>query len=225
MSLKKEWLYKLSLTAAPVIFKLVTRLLFFTCRIRVRGLSIPEGLRREGQPLIAAFWHYSIIGTIVLGRGMKWVCMVSASKDGEYIARILEKMNYRTVRGSKGGGGVRALKQMVGAVLEGYNAAIVADGSKGPERQVQAGAILLASHSGAPVMPVLWAADRYFAFRSWDRTILPKPFARVEFVYGEPLTVPSGLDSAGLEHYRLELEKRLNDLYKAVWGQFGIARH
>ena len=225
MSLKKEWLYRVTLAAAPVIFKLVTRLLFFTCRIRVQGLAIPENLHRAGQPYIAAFWHYSIVGIIALGRGSRYACMVSASKDGEYIARIIERFGYLALRGSRSDGGVRALKQMVGLVAAGHDAAIVADGSKGPERVLQAGAILLASHTGAPVMPVLWAADRYFAFRSWDRTVLPKPFARVEFVYGEPLTVPAKLDSAGLEHYRLELETRLNDLYVEVWGRFGISRH
>lgn len=225
MALKKRLIYKLTLLLAPLAYRIITRLLFATCRVHVQGQEIREGFQKQGIPFIAAFWHYSIIYTVYRSKGLSWVCMVSPSKDGEYISRILEGLGYRTVRGSKGGGGVGALKGMLKAVREGFNAAIVADGSQGPARKVQSGAILLASRTGAPIVPVMWSADKYITFRSWDRTVLPKQFSRIEFVYGEPIYIPKKIDSDELEKYRVEVEKKLNEYYEKMWGLFEKKEH
>lgn len=225
MAIKKKFVYSLTLALAPIVFRLLTTLLFATCRVRVKGRQHREYVENHEKSFIAAFWHYAIIYVTFVSRGLSWVCMVSASKDGEYIARILEGMGYRTVRGSKGKGGAGALKGMVGAMKEGLNAAIVADGSQGPARVVQSGVILLASKTGAPILPVTWAADRYFAVRSWDRTALPKPFSKIELVYGPPLEVPGKISSEELESFRLQLEERLNLIYEQAWGAFNQKSH
>ena len=225
MAVKKRLIYKLTLMLAPLAYKIITTLLFATCKVHMRGREIRDGFKKQSIPFIAAFWHYSIIYTIFECRGLPWVCMVSPSKDGEYIAKILEGVGCRIVRGSKGGGGVGALKGMIKAVREGLNAAIVADGSQGPERKVQSGAILLASRTGAPIVPVMWSADKFIAFRSWDRTVLPKPFSRIEFVYGEPIYIPKKIESDELEKYRVEVEKKLNEYYEKMWGLFEKKEH
>jgi len=227
MSVKKKLFYRLSLAVGPLIFGLLTRLLFATCRITWVGREHLAKLDREGKPLIAAFWHYGVFLILHLSRGKrKWVAMVSSSQDGEYVARIVESFGFETVRGSRNRGGIGALKGLAKAVRDrGLSAAIVADGSQGPALSAQPGAVLLASHSGVEVVPVGWAADRYWAFRSWDRTALPKPFARVVVVVGEPLPVPGGLDSAGLEEYRLELNRRLLAIYQRAWAGFGRQGH
>lgn len=108
---------------------------------------------------------------------------------------------------------------------EGRNAALVADGSQGPARVVQAGSIVLSSRTGAPILPMLWSCNRYKRFGSWDGTVLPYPFSRIEFFYGEPLTVPPEIRSEEVERYRLILEKRLNDLYDRAWKQQGRSEH
>lgn len=227
MAVIKNFWYQLSLRLGPLIFQLITRLLFATCRVEDNGIEKLKQCESHGRPFIAAFWHYSIIYIVNISKdkGRRWVAMVSASTDGEYIARILQIMGYETVRGSRTKGGLGALKEMIAWLGKGYNAAIVADGSKGPARQVQAGVILLACRSGVPILPVVWAADRYIVFRSWDRTVLPKPFSRISMWYGEPLSVPAEIKSEELEQYRLELEKRLNHLYVAAWARFGKTEH
>lgn len=227
MSVRKKVLYRLSLAVGPVLFGLLTRLLFATCRIRWVGREHLRKMDRENRPLIAAFWHYGVFLILHLSRGKrKWVAMVSSSKDGEYVARIVESFGFETVRGSRNRGGIGALKGMVKAVKErGLSAAIVADGSQGPPLVAQPGAVLLASHSGVDILPVGWAADRYWSFRSWDRTVLPKPFAKVVVEVGEPLAVPGGLDSAGLEQYRLELDRRLLAIYRRCWAACGREAH
>lgn len=227
MSVRKKLLYRLSLAVGPCIFGLLTRLLFATCRIRWVGREHLAKLDREKQPLVAAFWHYGVFLVLHLSRGKrKWVAMVSASQDGEYVARIVEGFGFETVRGSRNRGGIGALKGMVKAVRDrGLSAAIVADGSQGPPLVAQPGAVLLAGHSGVAVVPLGWAADRYWSFRSWDRTLLPKPFARVVVEVGEPLAVPGGLNSEGLEEYRQELDRRLLAVYRRTWGAFGREGH
>jgi hypothetical protein len=153
--------------------------------------------------------------------------MVSASSDGEYVARLLTRLGHATVRGSKGKGkqGYKALLEMAQWMDKGRMAVIVADGSQGPSRLAQPGAIILASRTGAPILPTAWAADRYYAFNSWDRSILPKPFARIYLSHAEPLWVAPKIRGQELEDKRLELEGSLNDLYAKVWGRFGRKEH
>ena len=200
-------------------------MLFATCRVRRYGREHYDELFQSPKPFIAAFWHYSVFYTMHLIEGRKWVAMVSASSDAEYVSKFLNRLGLITVRGSRRKGGLRALKQMTALMAEGMKAAIVADGSQGPALQVQAGAIYLASKTGAPILPFVWGAERYWAFHSWDRAVLPKPFARLALYYGEPMYVPAKLRSADLEAYRLRLEERLNDLYHQAWGHFGIEHH
>lgn len=227
MAVIKNFWYQLSLRLGPHLFRLITRLLFATCRVEHNYIENINRCEGHAKPFIAAFWHYSIIYIVGCSkaRGRKWVAMVSASKDGEYIARILKVMGCEVVRGSRSKGGLGALKDMLFSLAKGLDAAIVADGSKGPARTVQAGVIMLSSKSGSPILPVAWAADRYIAFRSWDRTVLPKPFARISIWYGEPMQVPSDVKREELERYRLELEKRLNSLYISAWARFGKKGH
>lgn len=222
-----DLLYNISLGLVPRLYSGLTRLLFFSCRAEFHGADTWYAEMAKG-PVIGAFWHYSIYYTMYVGRRDPLVAMVSASRDGEYVSRFLNRLGIDTVRGSKGKGkdGLKALLDMKKHMQEnGRSAAIVADGSQGPARVVQPGAIILASRTGSPVFPVAWAADRYHAFGSWDRSVLPLPFARVAFYYGEPMTVPPGVKGDALEKYRLELEERLNALYHKAWNRFGREEH
>ena len=226
MPVKKKLGYRISLALAPFIYKLISKLLFPSCRIEAVGMENIEEFGRNGKPFIAAFWHHALFYITALDCSLPWVGMVSASEDGEYIARILESLGFETVRGSRNKRGLAALKGLMSAVLKGRrNASIVADGSQGPPLVAQAGAVLLASKTGAPIVPFGCGAERYISFRSWDRTVLPKPFARVFLKAGEPLFVPPDLKSEGIEEYRLKLEKQLKENYTEVWGHFGIKEH
>ncbi len=224
MAVKNGFFYRLLLVLAPWLYAGVSRLLFSTCRVRVHG---GENLARCEASCVAVFWHYSVFPIIALNRGRNrgWAAMVSASDDAEFVARILARQGVVSVRGSRHRGGLAALKGLIGLMQQGYSAVIVADGSQGPARVMQAGAILLASKSAAPILPMAVAADRYWAFRSWDRTLLPKPFARLDLWYGEPLTVPEKAGAEEIERCRLEMEQRLNGLYAKAWRELGKSGH
>ena len=217
---------RISLAVVPPLYTIITKMLFSTCRIKEFGRHHYDGLVDTNTPYIAAFWHYSLFYTMHRIEGKDWLAMVSASDDAEFVSRFLERLGLDTVRGSRNKGGLGALKEMVKCLKrEKKKAAIVADGSQGPARHAQAGAVLLASRTGLPILPFAWGADRCWFFKSWDRTALPKPYARIAVYFGEPLVVPPGIRSKALEAYRLGLEKQLNDIYEKAWGQFGVGNH
>jgi lysophospholipid acyltransferase (LPLAT)-like uncharacterized protein len=215
----------LLLRLAPITVALVMRLWFSTCRVRVYGGENFLDPRRTGKPVIVSVWHYALFYQLYVLRGHRATVMVSASRDGEYIARLVSYFGFSAARGSRNNKGVEGLKALFRAVGEGMSCALVADGSQGPPRVAQPGTVLLASRSGLPIIPALWSAARYFTVRSWDRTAIPLPFSRVDFYFGEPLRVPDQLSAEGIENYRLLLETRLNELYDRAWQGYGKNGH
>ncbi|MFW8600722.1 lysophospholipid acyltransferase family protein [Desulfobacterota bacterium M19] len=217
--------YKLSLKLVPPLYSLLARALFASCRLREEGGGYRDEVVGAGRPFIALFWHYSVLCSLMMTEHTPAVAMVSASRDAEYVSRLLRRHGVDTVRGSRGKGGLKALREMMRQMTEeGKNAVIVADGSQGPPLVLQAGAILLASRTGAPILPVAWGMKHYWAFNSWDRMILPRPGTTIRVCFGAPLLIPSHLKAADLEVRRLEVEERLLALYRQAWGA-GIERH
>ncbi|WP_051309272.1 lysophospholipid acyltransferase family protein [Desulfogranum japonicum] len=219
-----ELVHRISLWIVPRIFVLLIHLWFRTCRIEIRGQEYLEKTEKEG-PGIATFWHYSFVYCFYHLRKYSAAVMVSASKDGEYIARVAQLMGFLPVRGSSNRKGVQALRQMIQAVQKGYNCGIVADGSQGPPRKVQPGCILIASKTGCPIIPIVWAARPLLTFNSWDKTVLPLPFSSIVLQYGEPMEVPAGIDGQQVEQYREKLEQQMNHLYDDVWKKVGLQCH
>ena len=135
--MKEGFWYKISLRVVPFVFVWVTRIWFGTCRVKTHGQEYRSQVDKCGGPVVASFWHYTILFIFYYMRRETGVAMVSASRDGEYISRIAKKFGYETVRGSRGKGGMQAMKGLIRAMRAGRNAAIVADGSQGPARVVR----------------------------------------------------------------------------------------
>jgi lysophospholipid acyltransferase (LPLAT)-like uncharacterized protein len=182
----------------------------------------PSGLlaRTPPEPLIFAFWHNRILMLPFLfkkhwsrRRRDKVAVLVSASADGEKLARVLEQFDLICVRGSSSRRGRQALVELRRLVQDGYDIGITPDGPRGPKYQVQDGVISLAQVTQAAIMPVSWDVDRKFVFRrSWDNFQVPLPFARAVLRIGEPIPVPREADAAMRENKRLELERVLQAL-------------
>ncbi len=218
-------MYQVSLRVVPSLVVWLTSSLFMTCRLKTHGQKYRDQLDARNVPIVATFWHYTLFYTFYYLRKDHAVVMVSASKDGEYISRVAKKLGFATVRGSRKKGGMQAIKSLIRSMRDGSNAGIVADGSQGPPRVVQAGSIVLASRAGVPILPMLWSCDRYKRFGSWDGTALPMPFSKIDFFYGEPIDVPLKIKGDEIEKYRVILEKRLNDLYSKAWALHGKNEH
>lgn len=224
MAFKMDLLYRFALAIVPPLYVGLSRLWFATCRLTIREAQYIDEAKAQGA-VIVPFWHYSIFYMLHHLRQYPGVALVSASRDGEFIARIAQRLDFTTVRGSSHRQGVQALKGLLRAMKEGRHVGLVADGSQGPARRAQPGAVFLASKTGASLLPIVWAADRCKIFGSWDRTVLPLPFCRIVMRYGRPMHVPKNLNDEGIEQYRLLLEEKMNEMYEQVWQEFGRAGH
>lgn len=222
-----DFVYRWSLAVLPGVVVVLIRVWFATCKLSTRGEEQLVEMLAKGETAIAAFWHYSFLYFFYYFKktSTSAAVMVSASRDGEYIARVARILGHVPVRGSSNRGGIQALREMVKLLRQGKNSGIVADGSQGPARRVQPGCIFMASKSGRPIVPMAWAANRYFVFNSWDRTVIPLPFATIILYKGEPFYVPPDLSSNQIESYRLALEDRLNRLYLEAWREVGRLPH
>lgn len=222
--MKRGYIHKASVVLLPFLLSVVLRIWFFTCRVKEHNRENRKAVE-QGNSIVAVFWHYSLVYVFYHLKRDRAAVLVSASEDGEYIARLAGFLNFETVRGSSNRRGLLAIKELLGYLSEGWHVGMVGDGSQGPPRVAQAGSILLASKSGAPILPIAWSASRAFTFNSWDRTCIPKPFSRIDFFYGEPITVPDGINRSEIESYRVRLEDEMNKLYKKAWSHYGRENH
>ncbi len=165
-----------------------------TWRWRVEGLQHYDAVIASGRQPIIAFWHGRILPGTVFFRDRGIVVITSQNFDGEWIARIIRRFGYGTARGSSSRGGARALVQMRRDLAAGRPVGFALDGPRGPARVVQPGAVWLAGATGQPLLPLHLEASHAWTMKSWDRTQVPKPFARVSLVLDAPLFVDDTSD-------------------------------
>lgn len=188
------------------------QLLGATLRWKVEGWPYFEATFRDGHQPIMSFWHGRILPATYFFRRRGIVVITSENFDGEWIAGIIERFGFGTSRGSTSRGGVRALLQLKRDMAQGRPAGFTVDGPRGPARVAQAGAVWLSKATGHAVLPFHLEADRHWTLKSWDRTQIPKPFATVALVIGEPFLVDADADEAAIERARLRLETDLQAL-------------
>lgn len=216
---------RIALFFIPLLSSWLIRLWFSTCRITIHNGTYREQAERRGKPIIGTCWHYAIIGIFSFYREMPLVLMISSSKDGDFLTRMAELLNFSVVRGSSNRKGAVAAKELIRELRKGKSAGLVADGSQGPARIAQGGALLLAAKTDATILPMLWSASSYFALNTWDKLIIPKPFARIDLFYGKPVILPETFTMAGSEEYRKDLEMNLNSIYEDAWLLHGKKFH
>jgi lysophospholipid acyltransferase (LPLAT)-like uncharacterized protein len=166
------------------------RLLRASCRLRHHGDGELRRREREGERLILAFWHRHLLLMRYAYRGRRISVLISRHRDGELIARAMANLGVDSSRGSTTRGGAAGLRELLRRAAAGWDLAFTPDGPRGPAGVVQPGVVLAAAATGFPIVPVALAASRCRRLATWDRFVVPLPFATVHFVYGEPLTVP-----------------------------------
>ena len=194
--MKKTLGDRLLLGLAPPLAAGIIRLLYFSQRRRVLGQERLKPLWAEGQRVVFCFWHDQLLLMIKSYRGPGARILISASRDGELIARTMRCFGYDAVRGSSSRGGRAAFKTMVDLSRQPYDLAITPDGPKGPRHVIKPGVVELARLSGRAVVPLSFVCSRGYRFASWDRFLLPFPFGQAVFLYGQPLRFEPGENSA-----------------------------
>ncbi len=195
--------------ALPALAGGLLRVIGATLRIRREGDEHLADVLASGRPAIVYGWHGNLlVGACDLGRLRPYV-MISQSRDGERIARTVEHVGFRPVRGSSSRGGARALLQMVRLLRGPVVCCHLVDGPRGPRGEIKPGLVLLAQRSGAALIPIVYSASRKWVANSWDRMVVPLPFGRMVARRLAPRWVARDLDEAGAEALRRELEDEL----------------
>lgn len=197
-SFKQRWM----LAVVPPLVTGLIRLVGATWRVRdVNAPGVRNGHEIPG-PSVFAFWHCSLLACAYRFRGLGIAILISRSFDGELIARVVERLGFVAVRGSSSRGGAAGLRGMAEAYREGRICAFTADGPKGPARVAKAGPVQLAELVGAEWVGCFHVQpESCWTLKSWDRFMIPKPFARIVFAWPEHAkpelsTVQAAMDKA-----------------------------
>jgi lysophospholipid acyltransferase (LPLAT)-like uncharacterized protein len=160
------------------------------------------------RPAIYCFWHRCVFPAAYLFRDHEIRVLTSRSYDGEYIARVIERLGFRAVRGSSSRGAVQSLRELQRELELGEFVAFTIDGPLGPRYVAKPGPIHLARTTGAPIFCFYVAVERAWILNSWDAFILPKPFSRIHCYVRTPLRVAAEADhDASLRLMQTELEE------------------
>jgi len=172
--------------------------------------------RSVAEPAIGAVWHNRLLITpMVLRRFVshrRGAALISASRDGAWIAALVNKVGFDVVRGSSSRQGVTAVLQMADVLATGSDVVIAPDGPRGPVYQLGPGIIFLAQKSGAPIFPVQLEYSRSWRVKSWDRFFLPRPFSKVRVIFGPAHHVAATATEAEFEKERLRLQDAMMSL-------------
>jgi len=168
---------------------------------------------------VPVFWHQHLLlcGRFVLDRraGLKTGFMISPSVDGQGPTMLAEMYGAHVVRGSGSYTGVRAVRGVYQAIVkDGISPGITPDGPRGPRFKFKPGAIFTAQISRKAVVPIAFAAKPAWVLRTWDKFVIPSPFARVRIAIGEPYFPPEKLDDEQMAAAQRELERRMLDTYE-----------
>ena len=206
-ALKKKLVARLG----PWFAYLSIRILACTLRFEEVDPDIPRQFWEKGAPIIIAFWHGRLLMMPLASYGGKKLSfLVSPHRDGQVVGKALKRFGFHAILGSTNRGGFSGFKQMINA--QESDIAIVPDGPRGPCRQAQIGVIELAKMAGKAILPISFSAARKKIFNTWDQFLLPYPFSKGVFIWGEPIYVDQDGDRAHLEEKRILLENRLNEL-------------
>lgn len=194
--------------------------LFRTTRIEVVGFDKIRELHEKRRG-IGVFWHSRILLMSYIFKGWNACILTSRSRDGEYVARLVERQGHEPIRGSTRKGGARAGAMLIRRLREGRTVVMIPDGPQGPRFKIQPGVITIAKKSGSVIVPVTYSAARIKVFNSWDRFILPMPFTTCRLVYGNPIRVPEDADAEVEKGCRLRLEEELTRITEEADLHFG----
>ena len=175
-------------------------------------VSLEEGAPEDfvSPPVIYAFWHRCVFPAAYFWRNFGIQVMTSRSFDGEYIARIIQKLGYVPVRGSSHRGAVPALLELRRGARQGGSVAFTIDGPRGPRYVAKPGPVLLSRATGIPMCTFHIAIDDAWVLNTWDALMIPKPFSRALIRMSSRITVPPNADDSEMERLHRELQSSLD---------------
>ena len=198
------------------------RLLRATMRLKYDNADVLERVREESGQYILCFWHARFVMMPYVYPHDRIAVLVSRHRDSQMLSRILARFGFAFAWGSSTVGGAQGLRDALRMIKDGHDLGITPDGPRGPRRRVKPGVVAMARLSGLPIVPVSFSAGPARRLGSWDRTLVPLPFARGLFVYGEAHRIPRDADEAEQEDHRLAIEAELDRLADLADTRVGL---
>jgi lysophospholipid acyltransferase (LPLAT)-like uncharacterized protein len=186
----------------------------WTFKLKVENEHIWKDHIEKGGAVVLSCWHqqfFSAIRHFQNYKEFKPPLMISRSTDGEIIAGVASRTGWDPVRGSSSKGGKDALQEMIEKLKQRKLSAHIVDGPRGPMGKIKPGIIRLARAGNAVIVPFYTSADRAWFFNSWDRFMIPKPFANVKLRFGDIFHIDKIENAENFEQQRLDLEKIMLD--------------
>ena len=207
-----EWTQMIRARILARIAWLLVNILNRFVRVRFVNKESSDRLASNEEKIIYAFFHGDMVPLLHIYRNSGFLIPVSESRDGEIMARLLKNFGLDVVRGSSKRKGHKALLELISGMKRGKTVAVSVDGPRGPLHEVKPGVVFLAGLSKAPIVPVAVSAKRFrIVEKSWDRLLIPAPFAEVILLYGEPIYV-NGTSDAEILSARRKLETCMHGL-------------
>jgi len=212
----------------PYLGLIIVRMISATYRIRVIGADIEQSIFDRGEVPIYISWHQRFFpGIVFFAKRHRISIMISKSKDGDFIAKIVDILGWTPVRGSSSHGGVdrggkEALEELKQRAQDGCTIGHIVDGPKGPFGIVKPGLLHIAQYSGMPILPAITSGEKKWTFSGWDKFMVPKPFSRVIMRFDRETYIPKDITEEEFEKLRAQIESRLYDLYQetdAMWAE------
>ena len=190
----------------------------FMVTFRVKVENVPGDDSRK----IFCGWHGRSFVFAGYFRRRNYTVLISHSRDGDIQNAMFTKLGFKTIRGSTSRGGARALIESIRELKKGGTMAMTPDGPRGPSGVIQGGVMMMAQRSGAGLVPVGITAKPRRVVNSWDRYIIPYPFAKCLMIFGEPIYVAEDATDEEVEAARLLLESECHRLQDEAEKRFGV---
>ena len=162
-------------------------------------------------------WHNKLfLGPHLLPRNRVINALQSSHSDGMITSLAFKYLGMNVILGSSKKGGMQAFRKMIKRLQLGESIAITPDGPKGPKEQVKEGIIKLAQISNTPIIPLVWATEKFKTINSWDDFVLPYPFSKGIYCYGKPINIKKNINVNQFELERQKLENELKRLTRIL---------
>ncbi|EDL61054.1 lysophospholipid acyltransferase family protein [Gimesia maris] len=192
----------------------VIRMIFKTTRLEFVGDSLDRCPFADtgSERYLYSVWHDSVIPPLFCNVEHNSVALISQHRDADTIEAMLKAARMGAIRGSTTRGGASAMKKLMTSA-EGKHVVITPDGPRGPHHQMKPGIVFLASHSGRSIIPNAFAASRSWKFQgSWTSIWIPKPFATVYYLVGNPIHVPEDISREEMREYTDLVQEKMEEL-------------
>jgi len=202
------------------LFYFITSLICKSIRWKYLVENEKSNILKNDQDYIFCCWHNRLfLRPHLLPRNRIINALQSSHSDGMITSLAFEYLGMKVILGSSKKGGMQAFRNMVKCIQLGESVAITPDGPKGPKETVKEGIIKLAQITQKPIIPLVWSTNKYKAFNSWDNFVVPFPFSKGVYSFGNPIYVKKKINDEEIEKARKNLENEIKRLTKLVYDK------